>query len=51
MDTYLTGSHSTLERACAHLILTNTTSEVLVACPVAKNRDLGHVEYGRISSP
>lgn len=51
MDTHLTGAYPTLKRACAHLILTDTTSEVFVAFLVTKNWYLGHVEDGLISSP
>ena len=51
MDTYLTGAHSSLERARAHLILMNATSEVFVAFLVAENWYLGHVEDSLISSP
>lgn len=39
-----------MKRACAHLVLTNTASEVLVAFPVTKYRYVGHVEDGFISS-
>lgn len=49
--TYLTGSHSTLERVCAHLVFTNATPEVLVAFLVAYNWYLCHVEDSLISSP
>lgn len=50
MDTYLTGAYATLERAGAHLILTDTTSEVFVAFLVTKNWYFGHVEDSLISS-
>lgn len=49
--TYLTSSYSTLERACAHLILTNTTSEVFVAFFVTENWNVGYVKDSLISSP
>ncbi len=51
MDTYLTGAYSALERVRAHLVLTNTTSEVFVAFLVTKNWYVGHVEDSLISSP
>lgn len=49
--TYLAGAYTGLERVCAHLILTDTTSEVFVAFLVTKNWYLGHVEDSLISSP
>lgn len=51
MVTYFTGSYSTLERAGAHLILTNTTSEVFVAFFITENWNLGHIKDSLISSP
>ncbi len=51
MDTYLTGAYPALKRACAHLILTNTTSEVFVAFFVTKNWNVGHIKDSLISSP
>lgn len=50
MVTYLTGSYSTLEGASAHLVLTNTTSEVFVAFFVTENWNVGHVQDSVISS-
>ncbi len=51
MDTYLTGAYPALKRACAHLILTNTTSEVFFAFLVTQDWYVGHVEDSLISSP
>lgn len=48
---YLTGAYPTLERVRAHLILTNSTSEILVAFLVAKNWYVGHIEDSLISRP
>lgn len=43
-STYLTCTHSTLERVRAHLVFTNPTSEVLVAYPVTDDWYFGYVE-------
>lgn len=48
---HLAGAYPTLERVCAHLILTNSTSEILVAFLVAKNWYVGHIEDSLISRP
>lgn len=50
-DSYLAGTHPALERARAHLVLTNTTSEVFVAFLVTQNWYVGHIEDSLISSP
>lgn len=49
--TYLTGSDSTLERVCAHLVFTDATPEVVVAILVANNRHVCHIEDSLVSSP
>lgn len=50
-DTYLTGTNSSLKRVCAHLIFSNTTSEVSVAFSVADNWHVCNIEDGLISRP
>lgn len=50
-DTYLARAYSSLEGVCAHLIFTNTTSEVFVALLVTNNRHVGHIEDSLITSP
>lgn len=47
---YLTCAHSSLKRACAHLILPYTPSEVFVAFLVAENWYVGHIKDSLIPS-
>lgn len=49
--TYLTGTHSTLKRVCAHLIFPYATSEVFVAFIVTDDRHMCNIEDSFISSP